>query len=290
MVGVTAPLALAGGAAVKFATQLNEGMANVATLIPGATDRVKDLRSEVQKTAQVVGKDTQDIASGLFDVISAFGDSADTAKILRINAVAARAGLATTADAIRLTSAVTKAYGDTTAEAIQHVADLAFKTNELGQTTFPEMASAIGQVTGTANNMGVSMETLFGVMATGTGVTGTASQVATQLRGALVALDAPSADLAKLYNHLGVESGKAAIAQFGLQGAFQKIIQAANATGAPLQSFIGSVEGQQLALALAGSQADVFRKKVAAMGNVQDSVAKAFMEQTQGINAFGSRS
>ena len=56
---------------------------------------------------------------------------------VEINAKAARAGIATTADSINLTSAVTKANGDTSAAAVQHVADLAFKTVELGQTTFP---------------------------------------------------------------------------------------------------------------------------------------------------------
>ena len=39
--GVTAPLVGAGIAALKFSTDLNAGMANVATLIPNSTERVQ---------------------------------------------------------------------------------------------------------------------------------------------------------------------------------------------------------------------------------------------------------
>ena len=112
------------------------------------------------------GKSTGDLAEGLFQVISAFGDSAETAKLLEINAKAATAGLATTQEAINLTSAVTKAFGDTSAEATQKVADLAFKANELGQTTFAEMAGSIGRVTPLAVELGLTMEDIFGVLAT----------------------------------------------------------------------------------------------------------------------------
>jgi hypothetical protein len=43
-----------------------------------------------------------------------------------------------------------------------------------------------------------------------------------------------------------------------LQGTIQAIVGAAESSGAPLQSYIGSIEGQTLALALAGPQADTF--------------------------------
>ena len=97
-----------------------------------------DLKDAVQEMAIAHGKDTQDLARGLYQTISALGDdAADTVKVLEINSRAATAGLATTEDAIALTSAVTKAYGDTSAAAVQRVSDLAFQTVKLGQTTFP---------------------------------------------------------------------------------------------------------------------------------------------------------
>lgn len=51
-------------------------MANVATLIPGATQRVQTLKAAVRDLSVAHGKDSQDLASGPYQTISAFGDRA----------------------------------------------------------------------------------------------------------------------------------------------------------------------------------------------------------------------
>ena len=284
--GITVPIVAVGTAAVNSATELNGLMANVASL-GVAAPRVEELKTVVQNLAIATGKSTTDLAEGLYQVISAFGDSADTAKILEINAKAASAGLATTTDAINLTSAVTKGYGDTSAGAVQKVSDLAFVTVQLGQTTFPELANSMGLVVPLASSMGVEMEQLFAVMATATGVTGGASEVATQLRGVLQSLLAPTGEMTELIKSLGFESGTAMVQQLGLQGTIQQVVAAAEASGAPLQKYMGSIEAQTLALALAGPQADSYAQKLAAMGNASGATEAAFKAQTEGINAMG---
>jgi TP901 family phage tail tape measure protein len=284
---VTAPIVAAGAAAIKMSNDFDASMANVATLIPGNVDRVNELKDAVQDMAVDVGKHTGDLADGLYQVISAFGDTADTAKILEINAKAAAAGVATTTDAINLTSAVTKGYGDTTAEAVGKVSDLAFTTVKLGQTTFPELASSIGRVTPLAASLGLSMEELFGVMATATGVTGSAAEVSTQLRGVLQSLMAPTDSMTKLIKKMGFESGAAMLEQLGLQETINTVVNAAEKSNTPLQKYIGSIEGQTLALALAGPQAESFTEKLNAMKDVSGATDEAFKEQTEGINAAG---
>lgn len=283
---VTTPLLGAAGAAIKFSTDFNAGMANTQSL-GLAAERVAELKGNIQTMAVEVGKNTTDLADGLYQVVSAFGDTADTAAILQINAKAAAAGLATTTDAINLTSAVTKGFGDTSAAAVQHTSDLAFETVKLGQTTFPELAASMGRVVPIAASLGVKQEELFGVMATATGVTGSAAEVSTQLRGVLQSLMAPTDSMNELLASLGYESGAAMLQQAGLQASIENIVAAAEATGAPLQNYLGSIEGQTLALALAGPQADVFTEKLTAMGDVAGASEAAFLAQTQGINAAG---
>lgn len=285
--GLTAPIAAIGVVAGKMAVDFNKSMANVATLIPGNIDRINELKKSVQDTAVLTAKSTDDLAGGLYQVISAFGDSADTAKILEINAKSAAAGLANTTDAINLTSAVTKGYGDTSAAAVQKVSDLAFQSVKLGQTTFQELSSSLGRVVPLTSSLGVSMEELFGVMATGTGVTGSASEVSTQLRGILQSLMAPTKGMTDLLSNLGYASGEAMIKELGLQNTINKIVESAKATGAPLQDYIGSIEGQTLAVALAGPQAEAFTKKLKDMQKVAGATEEAFKEQTEGVNAFG---
>ena len=275
---LTLPIVGFGAAATAAFMGLESGMANVATLIPQNEARIQELTGTVQDLSVEVAKSTDDISGGLYQTVSAFGDTADTAAILETNAKAAAAGLASTTDSINLTSAVTKAYGDTSADAVAQVADLSLLTVRLGQTTFPELASSMGRVTPLAAGLGVSMEELFGTMATFTGVTGTAAEVSTQLRGMLQALMAPTADMQQLFDELGVASGEALIEQRGLIGATEAIVAAAESSGQPLQSFIGSIEGQTFALAGAGAQADVWTTKTGEMSNAAGTLGEAFDE------------
>ena len=284
--GLTLPLIGAGTAAIAFATDYNAALANVQSLgLP--IDRINEFKSAIQDMAVDVGKAPRDLAEGMYQVISAFGDSGDSLAILEINAKAAAAGLASTTEAINLTSAVTKGYGDTTAEAVQKAADLAFETVKLGQTTFPELAASIGLVVPLAASLKVSQEELFGVMATGTGVTGTASQVATQLRGVLQSLMAPTKGMTELLASMGYESGQAMLDQLGLKGTIDAIVKASTDAGVPLQSYISSIEGQTLALALAGPQSDTFAQKLEAMTDTSGAVNEAFLAQTEGVNKAG---
>jgi len=285
--GVTTPIIGISTASINMANDLNGGLANVASLGDEAAAMVGEWKPAIQDIALSVGKGTDDMTSGMYNVVSAFGVTGDSLDVLDINARAGAAGLATTTDAINLTSAVTKAYGDTSAASVQQVADLALKTVQLGQTTFPELAASIGTVTPLTAELGVKQEELFGVLATATGVTGGASEVNTQLRGVLQSLMAPTEDMSTLINSLGYESGAAMLQQEGLQGTIGKIVEAAEATGQPLQKYIGSIEGQTLALALAGPQSAVFSEKIAAMGSAAGATATAFAAQTEGINKDG---
>ena len=284
--GITLPIAGAAGAALKFSTDFNSSMANVASL-GVASDRVNELKSAIQEMSITTGQSTEDLAGGLYQTVSAFGDTADTAKILEVNAKAAAAGLSTVPEAIALTSAVTKGYGDTSATAVQQVSDLALQTVALGQTTFPELAASIGRVTPLAASLGVTQEELFAVMATGTGVTGGAAEVSTQLRGVLQSLMAPTEDMTGLMQSMGYSTGDAMLKGEGLQSTIAAIVKASESSGTPLQKYLGSIEGQTLALALAGPQADSFTQKLEAMGNVAGATEKAFAAQTQGINKAG---
>lgn len=287
MLPLSAAVAAVGIGAVKMATDFNAGMANVATLIPGNTKRVLELKKAVQDMAVATGKSTSDLTAGLYQVVSAFGDTADTTKVLDINARAATAGLATTLDAINLTSAVTKAYGDTSAEAVQKASDLAFVTVKLGQTTFPELAASIGKVAPIAATLRVSQEELSAGFATLTGVTGSAAEVSTQLRAVLAAMLKPTTEMEKAIAALGFQSARAMVEQLGMVGAMQQLIGTTDGSEQAVGELFGQVESLNAVFALTGGQANTFREKLAAMQNVVGATAEAYREQTEGVNAAG---
>lgn len=285
--GLTAPIVGFGVASLKASMDFNKLMANVGSLIPNNISRVNELKDSVLKLSNETGVSTELISKGLYDMISAFGDTADTSKIMEINVKASTAGLATMQDAIALTSAVTKGYNDTSAKAVEKASDLAFMTVRLGQTTFPELAQSIGRVTPLANALGVSQEELFGVFAAATGVTGKATDVSTQFRGTLQALLAPSKKMKELMTSLGFANGQAMIKQLGMKGSLDMIVGTAKKANLPLQELVGSIEGQTIALALAGNSSQDFTNKLAEMGKAQGSMKQAFKDQTAGVNKAG---
>ena len=93
--------------------------------------RTSEIGSQIMEVSNRTGVATADLTDGMYQVVSAFGDSADAASILETAAKSAAAGNATTTDSINLLSAVTKGYGDTSAEAVQKAADLSFATVRL---------------------------------------------------------------------------------------------------------------------------------------------------------------
>ena len=271
----------------KTAISFNRELANVATLIPGQVKRINELKESVKLLSIESGKSLTDLTGGLYQVISAFGDAADTEEKLNIVTKAAIAGQSSTTASLNLLSAVTKAYGDTSATALKKVSDLAFETVRLGQTTFPELASSMQQVTAIAKSLGVTQEELFTSYATLTGVTGSASEVSTQLRGAMTALMGPSESLQKLYDKLGVSSGKAFIQQEGFQGALAEVIKYAEETGTSLQDLLGRQKAIIGATALGSAQAEVYARKFGEIAVASKSTDKAFDEVSKGINKQG---
>lgn len=285
----TTAIAGLGIAALKLAKDFNEGFGAVQTLIPGATDRIKELQKNVLDLSPLVGKSTQDLTSGLYEVISAFGDSADSAKNLELAAKGATAGGATTKDSIALLSAVTKAYGDTSNVAQKKVSDLAFTTVKLGQTNFPELAASIQRVTSQSKTLGVTQEELFAVFSSGTGVIGGAAEVSTKFSAVLTEMQKPGDRLAKTFKALGVESGSELIEKFGgLQGALQALKAQADLAGEPISNLFGSAEAGKLALYAAGQGAEKFANDLEAMNSAIGATDQAFKDATiEGPNAFG---
>jgi len=275
------------GAMVGAAIKLNSEMANVATLIPESRERLDSLKTTVQDLAIATGKGTSDITGGLYQVISAFGDGADTAKILDINVRAAAAGMATTTDAINLTSAVMKGYGTVNAEATQKAADLAFMTVKLGQTTFPELAQSMGMSIPIAAALNVKQEELFASYATLTGVTGDAAKVSTQMRGVMTAMMKPSEDMSAAIRQIGYETAEAMIAELGLVGSMRALVGTTDGTTESVGKLFRNVRALPAVFALTGGQAEVFDEKLTKINDSAGAMDTAFEAMTQGINKAG---
>ena len=273
-----------GVAAVKAAAEYETQLANVSTLLTGTeaeiAARTAEIGNEILDVSNRTGVATENLTDGMYQVISAFGDSADAAKILETAAKSAAAGNATTTDSVNLLSAVTKGYGDTSAEAAQKAADLSFATVRLGQTSFPELAASMGKVIPLASTLGVEQEQLFGAMATLTGVTGSTAEVVTQLKATMQGFLSPSKNMTAALESLGYESGQALLESEGLQGALEALKGAVNNDELAFAGLFSSVEAQTAVLAMAGNQSENLASKTAEMYEATGAANAAFEKQT----------
>lgn len=286
--GLTAPLIGLGAAAVNASMTFNKAMANVASLIPGNVARVGELKSAVQSLAIETGKSTGDLADGLYQVVSAFGDTADSARILAISAKAAIGGVASTYESIDLISAVTKAYGDNSAAAVQKVADLGLLAVRLGKTTFPELASSIGRVTGQSVAMGISQEELFGIVATFSGVIGSTAETMTSFAAVLKSLQKPSAEMSKALQSMGYATGEAALEALGFSGVIQGLGKYSAETGVRIADLVQEQEALKLLLPAVSTQAENLVNNIRSMGTEADVAEKAFHAQMEELNKMGA--
>lgn len=273
-----------GVAAINAGQQYEAQLANVSTLLTGTeaeiAARTSQIGQEILDVSDRTGVATDNLTDGMYQVISAFGDSADAAKILETAAKSAAAGNATTTDSVNLLSAVTKGYNDTSAEAVQKAADLSFATVRLGQTSFPELAASMGKVIPLASTLGVEQEQLFGAMATLTGVTGSTAEVTTQLKATMQGFLSPSKNMAAALEKMGYESGQALLESKGLQGSLEALKGAVNGDELAFAGLFSSVEAQTAVLAMAGSQAENLTDKTAAMYEATGAANAAFERQT----------
>ncbi len=276
-------------AALDKSLAFGKQIGQIQTLMPGAANRVAELRQGIIDLSIATGKSTEDISAGVYEVLSSFGDlGKDTIGITKLAAQAATAGATDTKTALNLLSAVTLAYGDTSAAANAKVSDLGFTAVKLGKLTFPELASSIGIVTPIAKQLNVSTEELFAAFGTLSGVTGTASEVATQYRAILVDLIKPTDKMRAALNKLGIANVAQAIKSRGVQNVLKQIIGTTDGTAEQIGKLFGRAEGLGAAMALTGSLGTRFDSTLDAMRHSAGATAAAYAAGAGGANAMGT--
>lgn len=291
---VLAPMAALSGLSIKAALDMNKGMANVSTLVEKTPEQLLEMKKQAQDTMVAMGKGTQDVTDGLYQVISALGESEENMSQLHGATKAAVAGLSDTRSSVEMLTAVAKAYNDTSAKSIEHTSDLAFQTVKLGVTTFPELAASIGKVAPLAAQFNTSQEELFGTMATLTGVTGSTAEVVTQLASAYAAFMNPSEEMENAVKRINnqnkeynFENTQAMIKTLGFKKTIELLGKEAGGSEEKLFKMFRRKEAILGILPLISSQSENYTKKVAAMRDALGATDEAFRKQTEGINKQG---
>ena len=246
------------------------------------------LTDDVTELAKQIPIARDELANGLYMVISNGVPEDNWINYLEKSAKASVGGLADLQKVVTVTSTIIKNYG-LEWEAAGEIQDKIQLTAKNGVTSFEQLADALPSVAGSAAQLGITIEELMAIFATCTGVTGNTAEVSTQLGAVLKALIKPSTEAAKAAEQMGIKFDAAAIKEAGgLDNFLKSLDKAINEysarTGELSETIYGTLFGSARALrlltSLTGEQADKFTQNIGEMTNSAGTMDGAFEQMS----------
>ena len=243
--------------------------------------KLKGQVAELSKSIPVV---RDELANGLYQVISNGVPEDNWIAFLQKSARASVGGIADLGETVKVTSTIIKNYGLSWDKA-GDVQDKIQLTAKNGVTSFEQLAQALPRVTGNAATLGVSIDELMATFATLTGVSGNTNEVATQMAAIFTALVKPSSEASKMAQQMGIEFDAAAIKAAGGMRNFltdlDKNVKAYASKSGMLEQEIygklfGSAESLRALGPLTGQLAAKFNENVEAMKGSAGTIDDAF--------------
>lgn len=242
------------------------------------------LKDQVAGLAKAVPVAREELANGLYQVISNSVPEDNWLTFLQKSAKASVGGVADLGETVKVTSTIIKNYG-LSWNAAGDIQDKIQLTAKNGVTSFEQLAQALPRVTGNAATLGVSIDELMATFSTLTGVSGNTAEVSTQLAAVFTALIKPSSEASKMAEQMGISFNAASIkAAGGLQNFLadldKNVKQYAQKSGMLEQEIYGKLFGSAESLRaigpLTGQLADKFNENISSMKDSAGTIDEAF--------------
>lgn len=247
-----------------------------------------NLKGQVADLSKTLPIARDELANGLYQVISNGVPEDNWIDYLNKSAKASVGGIADLGETVKVTSTVIKNYG-LAWDAAESVQDKIQLTAKNGVTSFEQLAQALPRVTANASTLGVSVDELLASFATLTGVSGNTNEVATQMAAIFTALVKPSSEATEMAEKMGIEFNAASIQAAGGLRNFLTQLDAsvkeyAAANGVLEQEvyakLFGSAESLRALTPLTNQLAEKFSENVDAMANSAGTISAAYNEMS----------
>ena len=258
--GISTALAGVATAAVKAGAEYETSLAKVGTIADTSVKSLSDLSGDILKLSNDTGEGAAGLNEALYSAISAGADTGHAVDLVAVAVKAARGGFTDTETAVDGLTSALNAYGMETADA-QGLANKFLVTQNLGKTTFGQLAGSIGTVAPTANAAGVSVEELLASVAalTANGI-GT-SEAMTGMKAALSNVIKPTSEASKLAEQLGIDFSAASLQTKGWAGFLADLQEKTGGNTDQMATLFGSVEALNTVLTLTSEQGTALMTK-----------------------------
>ena len=280
------------GLVAPFAS-FEQAMAKANTMANKSGEEFKALERQIKSLGNEIPLLRDEIAGGLYQVISNGVPEDNWIDYLKKSTKAAVGGVADLGQTVTVTATLIKNYGMSW-DAAGAIQDKIQMTAKNGVTSFEQLAQSLPRVSGSASQLGVEMNELMAVFATSTGVTGNTSEVSTQLAAVLNSLIKPTSEATAAADAMGIKFDAASVKACGGFRNFlvelDASVQAYAASSGQLAETIygqlfGSAEALRLLGSLTGEQKDKFADNIAAMEGSAGTIDEAYIQMSSTVDA-----
>ena len=236
-----APIMAAAAAGLKLHSDFERGMAKVSTLVDTNVVSLQQLSIGMRQISDDTGMSVTELAEAEYQAISASVDTAHVTDFVRTAAIAAKAGFTDTTTAIDGLTTVLNSYG-LSAENAGKITDQMLMTQNLGKTTFGDLAQGIGSVATAASLAKVSTDDLFASMAILTKNGVQTSEAFTGFQGILSAVSKQSQQTVKTAAAMGIDFTPEHLGQVGWIQFLTEVKEKVGDDQTAIQHLFGRVE------------------------------------------------
>lgn len=250
-------------------------MVQIKTVTEGTATEYNNLSKSIMNIAEQTGVASIELSKTAVTIAQAGVAVKDIPSVLEtVTKAAVVNGSDSTVVFQGLTSAAS-IYGIKIQDLMQ-VSDLFFRANAEGKLDVQDLSNAIGTVAPIANTAGVSLKELVAGFATMTRETGNADEVATQLKGSIQAIAAPSAEAIVAARQLGIELGAQAIASKGYAGVIKDIYDKTDGNLGKIKEIIPEVRALTAVTFLGGQANQKYKENLDGLNQSLGDTEKAF--------------
>jgi len=267
---IVGPIALAVRQFAKFDAQ----MGNVATMLdrpaeflPGFTEGIKSLAVEF-------GKTKDELATGLYDILSATVPPEQAMQRLAAATKLASAGNAEVGASVSVLNTLMDTYGDSFRDA-GDASDFLFAIVKRGRTNLAELSGSLGDIIAAAKAAGMSVEDMGASVALLTRATGNTDSALTALQAISATFLKPGTEGAKLWEEeFGDAMDTTTLKTLGMAGVLERLSKLDPAKVAKIFPNMRAIRGIFPAIAKMEGFSDDLQGMADRAGNVDEAFAK----------------
>jgi len=262
-----------GVAATKMSVDFTNNMAKVRSIADFTDTSItfENLKANALQVSGDFNVAANDMADGLYELISADTKLEDSLQAMRNSALLARTGFTSMGTSVDVLTSFTNAYNLTIAEQTALVDKLIVTQND-GKVTIDELGGAFGKIAGLAKESGVGIDELLAALSAVTSTGLPASETINALKQVISNVVKPTQQAAETANQLGLKFNSAALSSKGLVGFLEEVQRKAGGNTEALATLFGSVEAFNSVLVLTGSGANKFNES---LDNIKNSAGAA---------------